>query len=86
MNYLNEAVLIIATFMFVKSVLSFKRCVKMKDVASTRKMINDDYEKKLKALNSHNAKTLLSISRQIIFAVSSVLIIASSYALYFVLK
>lgn len=86
MNYLNEAVLIIATFMLIKSILSFKRAVKMKDVASVRKMLNDDYEKKLKAINNPNAETLTSMARQIGFAVSSVLFIASSYALYFILK
>lgn len=86
MNYLNEAVLIIATYVLIKAVINFKRAVKMKDAASARKVLDQDYEKKLKAINAHNADTLIPMARQICFAVSSVLIIASSYALYFVLK
>lgn len=86
MNYLNEAVLIIATYILIKAVISFKRALKIKNIAIARKELDRDYEKKLKALNSNNAKTLLSMARQIGFAVSGVLIIASSYALYFILK
>lgn len=86
MNYLNEAVLIIATYVLIKAVINFKRAVRMKDAASARKVLDQDYEKRLKAINAHNADTLIPMARQIVFAVSSVLIIASSYALYFVLK
>lgn len=86
MNYLNEAVLIIATYILIKAIISFKRALKIKNIAIAKKELNHDYEKKLKALNSDNARTLLSMARQIGFAVSGVLIIASSYALYFVLK
>ena len=86
MNYLNEAVLIIATYILIKAVISFKRALKIKDVTIARKELDREYEKKLKALNSNNAKMLLSMARQIGFAVSGVLIIASSYALYFILK
>lgn len=86
MNYLNEAVLIIATYILIKAVISFKRALNIKDIDTARKELNRDYEKKLKALNSNNAKTLLSMARQIGFAVSGVLIIASSYALYFIFK
>ena len=86
MNYLNEAVLIIATYILIKAIISFKRALKIKNIAIARKELDRDYEKKLKALNSNNAKTLLSMARQIGFAVSGVLIIASSYALYFLLK
>lgn len=86
MNYLNEAVLIIATYILIKAIISFKRGLKIKNIDIARKELNHDYEKKLKALNSDNAKTLLSMARQIGFAVSGVLIVASSYALYCVLK
>ena len=86
MNYLNEAVLIIATYILIKAIIIFKRALKIKNISLARKELDQSYEKKLKALNSHNAETLLSMARQIGFAVSSVLIIASSYALYFVLK
>ena len=86
MNYLNEAVLIIATYILIKAIISFKRALRIKNISLARKELDQSYEKKLKALNSHNAKILLSMARQIGFAVSSVLIIASSYALYFVLK
>lgn len=86
MNYLNEAVLVIATYVLIKAVINFKRATRMKDAASARKVLDQYYEKKLKAINAHNAETLITMARQIIFAVSSVLIIASSYALYFVLK
>lgn len=86
MNYLNEAVLIIATYVLIKAIISFKRALRIKNISIARKELNQSYEKRLKALNSHNAETLLSMARQISFAVSSVLFIASSYALYFVLK
>lgn len=86
MNYLNEAVIIIATYILIKAIISFKRALKIKNIAMARKELDRDYEKKLKALNSNNAKMLLSMARQIGFAVSGVLIVASSYALYCVLK
>lgn len=86
MNYLNEAVFIIATYILIKAIISFKRALRIKNISLARKELDQSYEKKLKALNSHNAETLLSMARQIGFAVSIVLIIASSYALYFVLK
>ncbi len=86
MNYLNEAVLIIATYILIKAIISFKRALRIKNISLARKELDRDYEKKLKALNSNNAKMLLSMARQIGFAVSVVLIIASSYALYFILK
>lgn len=86
MNYLNEAVLIIATYILIKAIISFKRLLRIKNIPLARKELDQSYKKKLKALGSHNAETLWSIARQIGFAVSSVLIIASSYALYFILK
>lgn len=86
MNYLNEAVFVIATYILIKAIISFKRALRVKNISIARKELDREYEKKLKALNSHKAETLLSMARQIGFAVSSVLIIASSYALYFILK
>lgn len=86
MNYLNEAVLIIAIYALIKSISIFRTLLKVNSVSAFKKEIEIDYEKRLRAVNSPYSKTLVSMARQIGFAVSSVLIIASSYALYFVLK
>lgn len=86
MNYLNEAVFVIAIYAIIKSISIFRTSLRANSVSAFKKEIDLDYEKRSIAVNNPHSKTLVSMARQIGFAVSSVLFIASSYALYFVLK